>query len=186
MINFIKACWHFISRIIVWCINLILKPFGKKLTGQQEASLLQFCKFAIVGVSNTLVSMFINFAVLFTCNSLGLLQAYDAKVYVANCTAFFLSVIWSYIWNSRFVFAEDENAVKRVWWKTLLKTYVAYAFTGLGLANFFSWLFVTVLGINEYLAVLINLVVAVPINYVMNKFWAYGQKKKDNCDNADN
>jgi putative flippase GtrA len=33
--------------------------------------------------------------------------------------------------------------------------------------------------INKYIAPIINLVIAVPINFVMNKFWAYKQKKGD-------
>ncbi len=172
--------WNLLSRFIIFMVNLLLTPFHKKLTDSQAESFLQFCKFAIVGVSNTLVSMAINFCILFVCNKNNWLQTHDVKIYVANCTAFFLSVLWSFYWNNRYVFKEEEGSEKRVWWKTLLKTYVAYAFTGLGISNLVSWLCVTVWGINEYVAVLINLVIAVPINYVMNKFWAYGQKKKEN------
>ena len=86
-----------------------------------------------------------------------------------------MSVLWSFFWNNRYVFKEQEGE-KRVWWKTLIKTYLAYAFTGLGLSNLISWLCIDMWGINKYIAVLINLVLAVPINYVLNKFWAYGQK----------
>lgn len=172
--------WDLFSRFVIFMVNLLLMPFKKKLTDEQAESFLQFVKFAIVGVSNTLLSMGINFCILFICNRNNWLQTNDIKVYVGNCVAFFLSVLWSFFWNNKFVFKEDEGGQKRVWWKTLLKTYVAYAFTGLGLSNLISWLCVTVFGINEYIAVLINLVIAVPINYVMNKFWAYGQKGKKN------
>ncbi len=169
--------WELLSRFILFVLRILLKPIHKELTEAQEQAFLQFCKFAIVGVSNTLISMGLNFCVLFICNKNGLLQKHDIKIYVANCVAFFLSVLWSFFWNNRYVFKEEEGAPKRVWWKTLLKSYVAYAFTGLGVSNLISWLCVTVLGINEYLAVIINLVIAVPVNFIINKFWAYGQKK---------
>lgn len=168
--------WDLLSRFIIFMLNLILKPFHKELTDSQAESFLQFCKFAIVGVSNTLLSMCINFTVLFICNSNGWLQAHNIKIFVANCTAFFLSVLWSFFWNNRYVFKENEGE-KRVWWKTLIKTYIAYAVTGLGINNVLSWINVSILGMNEYISVMINLLIAVPINFFMNKFWAYGKKK---------
>ena len=79
--------------------------------------------------------------------------------------------------SNKFVFKEDESKEKRVWWKTLIKTYLAYAFTGLGLSNLISHVGVNVFHLSKYIPPLINLVVAVPINFVLNKFWAYGQKK---------
>lgn len=175
-----KACWKVLSGFIIFMLNLILKPFHKELNEQQQQSFLQFVKFAIVGVSNTIVSMAINYFVLFMCGRVGIFTAEEAyQAFLANTVAFFLSVLWSFYWNNRFVFKEDENSEKRVWWKTLIKTYLAYAFTGLVLSNVVSYLCIKVFGINKYLAVVVNLFLSVPINYVMNKFWAYGQKKKE-------
>ena len=34
---------------------------------------------------------------------------------------------WRNMLQNMFVFKEDKNAEHRVWWKTLLKTYTAYA-----------------------------------------------------------
>ena len=138
---------------------------------------MQFVKFALVGVTNTLMSTFINWGTLLLLDQLGGFEGIDK--YIGNTVAFILSVLWSYMLNSKFVFKESEDGEKRVWWKTLLKTYAAYAFTGLGLSNIIAWLCVDVWGISKYIAPLINLVISVPINYVMNKFWAYRQKDKD-------
>lgn len=170
-----RKIWHVLSRIIVWCFNLIMKPFGKRLDEEQEKSLLQFFKFAFVGVSNTLVSYLLNVATLFTLGRLGILQNVD--IYIANTVAFFLSVLWSFFWNNRYVFKEDESGEKRVWWKTLIRTYMAYAFTGLILSNVISHVCVKILGINKYIAPIINLVISVPINFILNKFWAYRQDR---------
>lgn len=168
--------WNLLSRFIIFMVNLLLTPFHKKLTDEQAESFLQFCKFALVGVSNTLVSMGINFCILFMCGEMGWFASDEKyQAFLGNTVAFFLSVLWSFYWNNKFVFKEDEGQ-KRVWWKTLIKTYFAYAFTGLVLSNVISYLCIDKWGINKYIAVLINLVIAVPINYVLNKFWAYGQK----------
>lgn len=167
-------------------MNLLLKPFHKELTADQERAFLQFCKFAIVGVSNTLVSLCINYSLLFIS---GKLEWFDGaktpRAFLGNSVAFFLSVLWSFYWNSQYVFKEDEDSEKRVWWKTLLRTYAAYAFTGLVLSNLISWLCIDKFGISEYIAVLINMVIAVPINFILNKFWAYGQKKVNNKNLSD-
>lgn len=169
--------WSVFERFVLFCLRLILKPVKKELTPEQERAFMQFVKFALVGVTNTLMSTFINWGTLLLLDQLGGFEGIDK--YIGNTVAFILSVLWSYMLNSKFVFKESEDGEKRVWWKTLLKTYAAYAFTGLGLSNIIAWLCVDVWGISKYIAPLINLVISVPINYVMNKFWAYRQKDKD-------
>ena len=172
---------NWFERFVLWCMNLLLKPFGKKLEGEASEAFLQFVKFALVGVTNTVVSYLINAATLFILGKLNMFPNTD--IYIGNTVAFFLSVLWAYMLSNKFVFKEDENKEKRVWWKTLIKTYVAYAFTGLGLSNLISHVGVNVFHLNKYIPPLINLVVAVTINFVLNKFWAYGQKKgKDESD----
>ena len=183
MTAILSKIWSLLSRFILWCFNLILKPFGKKMSSSQEESLLQFCKFGIIGVSNTLISLIINWIILAILGTAGLFP--NADKYIGNTVAFFLSVLWSYYWNNKYVFKEDENAKKRVWWKTLIKTYLSYAFTGLVLSNVVSYVCVDILHINKFIAPLINLVISVPINYIMNKFWAYGQKKGDKDESED-
>lgn len=162
----------------------------------KNKSLWQFIKFGLVGVSNTLVSQ----VIYMICNALGL------HYLASSIIGFALSVLWAFYWQNRFVFKEDKNAQKRVWWQVLLKTYCAYAFTGLFLNNVLLvvWIdlikiesltpplteLVNGLGIamsNHELAVdiapLLNIVINVPLNFVINKFWAYRQKKSP-ADNA--
>ena len=77
-------------------------------------SLLQFVKFGIVGVSNTIISYLLNIAVLL------LLKPYNLSwdYVVGNLVAFFLSVLWSFYWNNKYVFTL-ENGQKRSIGKTL-------------------------------------------------------------------
>ena len=181
MMKLAQAVWGVLSKIILWCFNLLLKPLGKKLTPEQETSLLQFCKFAIIGVSNTFVSLGINFCILFMCGKFGwFLSNEEYQAHLGNTVAFYLSVIWSFYWNSKFVFKAGDEGEKRVWWKTLVRTYLAYSITGLGISNLISDLCIKSWGISKYIAVLINLVIAVPINFILNKFWAYGKKENKN------
>ena len=166
---------NWFERFVLWCMNLLLMPFHKKLEGEAAEGFLQFVKFALVGVTNTVISYLINAATLFILDKFNLFPNTD--IYIGNIVAFILSVLWAFMLSNKFVFKEDESKEKRVWWKTLIKTYLAYAFTGLGLSNLISHVGVNVFHLSKYIPPLINLVVAVPINFVLNKFWAYGQKK---------
>ncbi|MBQ6325666.1 MAG: GtrA family protein [Clostridia bacterium] len=131
-------------------------------------SLVQFVKFGLVGVTSTAVSYGINILVL------KLLQPYHLSWdYVAgNVVAFVLSVLWSFYWNNKYVFRKGEGQ-KRNLGKALLKTYVAYGLTGIVLANVLSWVWINVFGISKYVAPLINLVISIPLNFIINKFWAF-------------
>jgi len=131
-------------------------------------SLVQFVKFGLVGVTNTAVSYVINILVL------KLLQPYHLPWdYVAgNVVAFVLSVLWSFYWNNKYVFRKGEGQTRNLG-KALLKTYVAYGLTGIVLANVLSWVWINVFGISKYVAPLINLVISIPLNFIINKFWAF-------------
>lgn len=129
---------------------------------------VQFVRFGIVGLSNTALSYLINVAALKILESLVLKWDYI----LANLLAFFISVLWSFYWNSRFVFHRQDRSRKTTL-KTLLKTYAAYGFSGILLNNIFSWLWIVQLGVSKYLAPLLNLVISVPTNFLLNKFWAF-------------
>lgn len=89
---------------------------------------------------NTIVS-YVIYAVAF---------ALTDNYFLANVLSWLLSVLHAYFWQNVFVFKEDKNAQKRVWWKVLLKTYAAYAFTGLLLNNLLLWLWVDVIDISRF------------------------------------
>ncbi|MBR1833882.1 MAG: GtrA family protein [Ruminiclostridium sp.] len=159
------------------------------------AAIVQFIKFGIVGVSNTLV----NYLVYLLFFSIGV------PYLIANALGFIVSVLNAYFWGSRFVFKEDKTKEKRVWWKVLLKTYASYLL-GFFINSFLLWIWVDVLNVGQYcgfvgdlingatgivgiapkefsaetlsgiVGPIINIFVVVPINFVINKFWAYRQK----------
>ena len=141
------------------------------LSDDRLGSLAQFVKFGLVGVTNTAVSYIVNILVL------KLLQPYHLSWdYVAgNVAAFLLSVLWSFYWNNKYVFTKGEGQARSLG-RALLKTYVAYGLTGIVLANALSWVWINVFGISRYVAPLINLVISIPLNFLINKFWAFRTK----------
>ena len=134
-----------------------------------KRNLVQFIKFGIVGVSNTLVSYVLNLLCLFVLDKYDV--AYDYVI--ANTVAFVLSVLWSFYWNERFVFTEKQDSYQSNRLVRLLKMYLSYGFTGIILNNVLSFLWISVLGISKVIAPLINSAVGVPINYVLNKKWTF-------------
>ena len=149
-------------------IRKILKMLHIRLSEGKETAFIQFIKFGIVGVSNTLLSYAINVAVLLMLSPLRISWDYFA----ANIVAFILSVAWSFFWNNKYVFTAREGEKRNIW-KALFKTYVSYAVTGLVLANILSYFWIDVVGISKYAAPLLNLIISVPVNFLLNKLWAF-------------
>lgn len=169
-----SAIWHLIEVISRGCLTLLFKILHKELTEDIFLSLMQFVKFGIVGVSNTLVSYGIYVIVLLGFRGMGWLPKADYMI--AQVAAFFLSVLWSFFWNNKYVFRQGEGE-ERSLIKALLKTYVSYGFTGLLLNSVLIVLWVQVFHLSEFIAPIINLLISVPINFIINKFWAFKSSK---------
>ena len=135
--------------------------------------LIQFIKFGIVGVTNTVVSYVINVATLFLLGHAHIFQRWD--YIIANTVAFILSVLWSFYWNNKLVFNMEGTSWKELL-QALIKMYLSYAFTGIILSNVLSYLWIDLLHISKYIAPLIISIIAVPINFLLNNFWAFQGK----------
>ena len=134
--------------------------------------LVQFVKFGIVGVSNTLISL----AVYYLC-----FNVLHMHYQLANLLGFLISVTNAYYWNSRYVFKMGERRAFREHLKTYLRTVTAYGGTYL-LSVPLLWLWVDVLGIPENAAPLLNLCVTIPLNFLINKFWTFRKKPAEAAD----
>lgn len=170
MRQFGNFCWNLIEKIIYTILNRVMKLFHKELNDENFGSIMQFVKFGIVGVSNTVISYVIYIVCLLLFQSRNIFA--DIDYIIAQVIAFVLSVLWSFYWNNKMVFVEKEDQ-HRSWWKALIKTYISYSFTGLFLNSILLILWVQVLHISEFIAPIINLLVSVPINFIINKFWAF-------------
>lgn len=129
----------------------------------------QFIKFGIVGISNTIIS-YVVYVVLVKV---------QVNYLLASIAGFIVSVLNSYYWNNKYVFRKQEDE-QRTWWKTLIKTFVSYAGTGLILSNILLVMWVEWIKVPEIIAPLINLLLTVPMNFVINKCWAFRSNVKDN------
>ena len=160
--------WNFIEKIVYWFSSVMCKLAKRKLTVSMVETIMQFVKFGIIGISNTLLSYAINILVLIAMKPIDVSWDY----FVGNIVAFIISVLWSFFWNNRFVFTVKEGETRSIW-RTLLRTYIAYGFTGIVLSNVLSWMWVSVLEISKYIAPLLNLFISVPLNFLINKLWAF-------------
>lgn len=127
--------------------------------------IIQFIKFGIVGGFNTVFTYLIYY--------IGIVLG--AHYIVSNAIAFVITVFISFLLNNRFVF-KGERRKGIEWLKALLRVYVSYAGTSLVLTSVLLWVQVDCIGISEKIAPFINLIFTVPINFLLNKFWAYKDK----------
>jgi putative flippase GtrA len=159
------------EAVFRFCFRVIRRDYTEEI----HESLMQFVKFGIVGVSNTVISYLLYTVSLLVMKKNELFRNYDYLL--AQGIAFVLSVLWSFYWNNKKVFALEEGE-KRNLWKALGKTYVSYSFTGLFLNSILIVLWVRICHISEFVAPIINLLISVPLNFVINKFWAFKTEKK--------
>lgn len=121
--------------------------------------LIQFIKFGIIGASNTIISTAVYYVFIWM----------DPKLYFAgNVVGWIVSVFNSFFWNNRFVFKNSEFS----WWKKLFRTYLAYGGSFI-VGSITLAIMVSGLGISEWLAPWINMVITIPLNFILNKFWAF-------------
>ena len=135
-----------------------------------KATLAQFIKFGLVGVSNTLISL----AVYYVC-----VNVFHLHHQLANLLGFLVGVVNSYYWNSRYVFQSGTRRTFSEHVKTFLRTVAGYGVTSYLLGAALLWLWVDKLGISENIAPIINLCFTVPLNFLINKFWAFRKPKSD-------
>ena len=141
---------------------------------ERMKTLVQFVKFGLVGVSNTAVSYVLYAMIIFLLRD----HAWEQDYIFANVTSFTISVFWSFYWNNKYVFREEEKGSRKKW-KALGKCFLSYGFTGYILDNILSYIWIRRLGISRYLAPLLNLVFSVPVNFLLNKLWAFKDEGKE-------
>lgn len=130
----------------------------------KKETIIQFIKFGFVGGINTVLSYGIYYVL---CIIMGI------NYLLSQGIAWFITVFISYILNNLMTFSDGS---KPEWnFKNLVKVYVSYSVTGLFLATFLSWIWVDVLSIEKALAPIINLFFTIPLNFLLNKYWAYAK-----------
>ena len=171
----VTCFWNMIEKIVVWCLELLFCILHKELTTETKAAFMQFVRFGIVGASNTIISYVVYSISLLAMRATSVDWKYD--YFAANILAFVLSVLWSFYWSNKYVFTIEEGE-HRSPWRALIKTFISYSFTGLFLSNILLVFWVQILGISEFLSPLFTLIISIPINFLINKFWAYKKEER--------
>ncbi|MGN0413139.1 MAG: GtrA family protein [Lachnospiraceae bacterium] len=136
----------------------------KKWISKIPQGMLQFVGFGLIGLLNTVLS----YGITNVCY-----YAFGLHEQISNLFAFLITVLISYLLNSRFVFEKD----KQPWYLALAKVYASYAFTELILMGVLLFIEERLFGIPHYIATFVNLIITVPLNFLLNKFWAYRKRK---------
>jgi len=133
----------------------LLARLGIHNAGDFKAFVLQFVKFGVVGLVNTLVNFAVYYGLLF-------LHVHYLLAYAAG---FVVSVLNAYYWNSRVVFRKKAG----LW--PMAKTILVYLTTFLISAATLRGM-VQGLHISALIAPVINLCLTIPANFLLNKYWA--------------
>lgn len=119
--------------------------------------IVQFIKFGIVGASNTFIALVVYYLLLWM----------GAAYLIANTISWIVSVFNAFYWNNRCVFKNDTP-----WRKALVKTYISYGI------SFFAGtvlliVFIEIFNMSDVIAPLFTLVLSIPMNFIMNKYWTF-------------
>lgn len=164
--KYLDSIEHAVRKIIQSGFKLL----HKELDADTSDSLLQFIKFGMVGATNVLVSYILYIVFLMAFRYVGIFKYID--YIVAQSISFVVSVLWSFYWNNKIVFTVQKGK-KRSTWKALLKTYISYSLTGLLINNVLLIVWIQMLSISAFIAPLLNLFISVPLNFLINKYWAF-------------
>lgn len=171
IIKIARWCWHIIKAIMDWFRRAFTRITKKEISDDVWNGFVQFVKFGLVGLSNTVISYATYYILLpFNCNK-----------YVASVIGFVLSVVNAFYWNNSYVFKKEEKE-ERSTFAAFVKLFMSYAGTGLLLHNVLLWFFTSICHISDYVAPVINLFITIPLNFILNKFWAFRAKKKEEKD----
>ncbi len=163
-----------IEKMTVSICFTLCRRLGKEPSKATSDTVIQFIRFGLIGVSNTILSYLLYVLTLYGIQARKSETGENYDYLVAQAVAFVLSVLWSYNWNRKMVFVADKSEQGPVW-RSLVRTFVSYSLTGLFLSSILLLFWVRILGISEYVAPTLNLLFTIPANFILNKFWAFRQ-----------
>ena len=124
----------------------------------KHKSLIQFIKFGIVGISNTLLTALIIWI---------LLRVLHCSDYFSNFAGYIVGLLNSFIWNRKWTF-ESKTKVSITIFKFIVTFAISYLFQ---LGNLYVLLHFT--HIDSYISQLISIVVYTLINFILNKNYTF-------------
>ena len=127
-----------------------------------KTTIFQFVKFGIVGVSNTAISLIVYYIIYWI----------NPEWYmIGNVAGWGISVANAFFWNNKYVFKSQSEGVKQLL-KRIGKTYLSYGATFV-MSTVFLYVEVDILHWSAVICPIINLVLTIPLNFLLNKFWTF-------------
>lgn len=164
MIAWLKQLWKGFEGVL---FDILIRKLHVPFLENHWQEVIRFVRFGCVGLSNTVISYVIYlFGIALGMNYL-----------LSSILGFIVSIVNAFYWNNKYVFEAGEGSVG-ILINRFVKTFLSYAGTGLVLANVLLVIQVQYLGISEVVAPIINLLITIPLNYILNKLWAFSSKRK--------
>ncbi|MCD7710635.1 MAG: GtrA family protein [Porphyromonadaceae bacterium] len=130
----------------------------------QKETIWQFSRFIVVGVLNTAISLAAFYL---------LYNLFSVNYTIANLISYIVGVINSFFWNKHWVFQRGgSHRIVRESIAFLLVFAISY-----GVQFIFLWGMVEKLGINPNWAQLPAMVIYTVINYILNRYVTFSNKK---------
>ena len=149
----------FLTKLGLIYISFKLKNKRFLHTMIQHFDIVQFIKFGIVGLSNTVIGL----------GSYYLFLYLGCHYMIANILSWILSVFNAFYWNSKYVFKTTNT-----WLKALLKTYVSYGISFI-IGAILLYILVEIVNISDIIAPVLVLLITIPLNFILNKLWTFNR-----------
>ncbi len=120
--------------------------------------IIQFIRFGIVGVFNTLITAIIIWV---------LLELLHFSDYLANIIGYIVGLVNSFVWNRKWTFENNARISKTVF-KFVITFAVSYLFQ---LGNLYLLLNYTTL--DAYVCQLLSIIIYTIINFVLNRYYTF-------------
>jgi putative flippase GtrA len=156
--------WNFLESLAHKIVFTMAGFFKIEIKEEKWQTFMQFVKFGIVGLSNTLLTL----AVYELCIILGI------HYQVSYLVGYLAGIVNAFYWNNKYVFKEQVGEERSII-KAFAKCVMSYA-GGYICSSVLLFLWVSILGFPEFLSPLISLLVTIPLNFVLNKKWAFKAK----------
>lgn len=128
-----------------------------------------FTRFLFVGIVNTINGYAFYLIFLYIVGLFSLKFDYV----IANVLSFIVATQIAFVLNKKFVFLIKSQEYDFL---SNIKCFLSYFFSGIVLNNILLFLIIEMININKIIAPCFVLVVIVPLNFLLNKYWVY---KKD-------
>jgi putative flippase GtrA len=153
--------WNFMEGLAHKIIFALAGVVGIEIQEEKWQAFMQFVKFGMVGLANTAITIIVY----------DIFVAIGVHYQVSYFIGYMAGIVNAFYWNNKYVFKEQEGEERSII-KAFIKCVMSYA-GGYACSTALLFLWVSILGLPKYLSPLISLVVTIPLNFVLNKMWAF-------------